>query len=74
MRACCRAQGTLPDALWLPRWEGDPEGRGYVPVYIRHSLHCAAETSAMLWNNCTPVNKLKRVNIHLETFNSLIIK
>ena len=29
MRTYCRAQGTLLNALWWPKWEGNPKKRRY---------------------------------------------
>ena len=29
----CIAQGTLLNALWCPKWEGNPKGRGYMYMY-----------------------------------------
>jgi len=33
MRSYCTAQGTLLNALWWLRWEGNPKKRGYVYAY-----------------------------------------
>ena len=30
MRTCCIAQGTLLNAPWWPKWEGNPKQRGYM--------------------------------------------
>ena len=33
MRTYCTAQGTLLNALWGPKWEGNPKKRGYMYTY-----------------------------------------
>ena len=33
MRAYCIAQATLLNALWCPKWEGNPKKRGYGYIY-----------------------------------------
>ena len=33
MRTYCIAQGALPNALWRPKWEGNP--RGGILGYVR---------------------------------------
>ena len=34
MRTCCIAQGTLHNALWGPKWEGNPKKRGYMFMHM----------------------------------------
>ena len=38
MRTYCTAQGTLLSALWWPKWEGNPEKRGYMYTYSWFTL------------------------------------
>ena len=33
MKTCCIAQGTLLNALWWPKCEGNPKKRGYMYTY-----------------------------------------
>ena len=49
MRTYCKAQGTLPSALWQPKWEGNPKKKGY--IYMADSLCHTTET------NYTPKKK-----------------
>ena len=42
MRTYCRAQGTLLNALWLPKWEGNPRKRVYIFIYMR-LIHFAVQ-------------------------------
>ena len=35
MGTCCKAQGTLLNALWCPKWEGNPQGRGYIMQILK---------------------------------------
>ena len=46
MRTYCIAQGTLLNALWCPKWEGNPKRRGY--IHRADSFCCAAETNTTL--------------------------
>ena len=49
MRTYCVAQGTVPDELWWPKWEGNPKRkRGDVCKHIADSLFCTAETNTTL--------------------------
>ena len=33
MKTRCKAQGTPLNALWGPKWKGNPKGRGYMYMY-----------------------------------------
>ena len=33
MRTYCLAQGSLLNSLWWPKWEGNPQKRGYIYMY-----------------------------------------
>ena len=35
MKTYCIAQGTLLNALWLSKWEGNSKNRGYMYMYNR---------------------------------------
>ena len=45
----CIAQGILLNALWWPKWEGNPKRRGYIYIYIyiSDSLFCIAKTNTL---------------------------
>ena len=45
MRTCCLAWRTLLNALWWPKWEGNPKKRG-ICIHIADSLCCTAETKS----------------------------
>ena len=47
MRTYCIAQGTLLNALWWSKWEGNPE-RGDICISIADSLFCTVETNTTL--------------------------
>ena len=53
-RTYCIAQGTLSNALWRPKWEGNPK-RGDVSICIADSLRCTVETNTTLQGNYTPI-------------------
>ena len=38
MRTYCIAPGTRLSALWWPKWEGNPKGRGYMYLHSWFSL------------------------------------
>ena len=42
MGTYCIEQGTLPNALGWPKWEGSPKGRGYLYVYGWFIMLCSA--------------------------------
>ena len=48
MRTCCRPQGTLLKALWWPKWEGNPNQRGYMYTYGSLSGKAIAPHSSTL--------------------------
>ena len=48
MRTYCIAQGTLLNALWGPKWEGNPKKRGDICIGIADSLCFTAETNTTL--------------------------
>ena len=44
IRTCCIAQGTLLSTLWWPKWEGNPNKRGYMCTYSWFTLlYCQNE-------------------------------
>ena len=51
MRTRRIAQRTLLNALWGPKWEGNPERSGYM-IHVADSLCC---TNTTLYSNYTPI-------------------
>ena len=47
MRTYCIALGTLLNALWWPKWEGNPE-TGDICVWTADSTCCVAEAKTTL--------------------------
>ena len=46
MRTYCITQGTLMNALWWPKWEGNPKKRGDMYMYSWFTLlNWTAETN-----------------------------
>ena len=52
-RTNCIAQGTLLNALWWRKWEGNPKERGDVYTQLIHC--CTAESNRTLKSDYTPV-------------------
>ena len=42
------AQEALLNALWCPKWEGNPKKRGDIVIHIADSFCCTAETNITL--------------------------
>ena len=63
MRTYFIAQGTLPNALWWHKWEGNPKKRAYICKYIADSLCCPVEltqyckASIFQWKLIKPFKK-----------------
>ena len=53
MRTNCIVQGTLLNALWWLKWEGNPKKR--VCVYMYSWLTCIAEIDTTVQSNCCSV-------------------
>ena len=61
MRTVCIAQGTLLNALWWPKWEGNPKKRGYVNqfssvqslshVWLCNPVNCSSQASRSITNS-----------------------
>lgn len=42
------AQATLVNALWWPKWKGNPKKRGGIGKHIADPLCCRVETNSIL--------------------------
>ena len=49
MRTYCRAQGTLLNALWWPKWTGNPKKRKYHQRIDVFELWCWRRLFRVLW-------------------------
>ena len=68
MRTYCIAQGALPNALWRPKWEGNPRGGilGYVrlthfAVQQKIIQHCKA---TILQKNCFKIVRKDKTSLY----------
>ena len=47
MKTYCIPQGILLNALWWPKWEGNPK-RGNIHMCMANSLCCSVEINTVL--------------------------
>ena len=64
MRTYCRAQGTLLNALWLPKWEGNPRKRVYIFIYMR-LIHFAVQQK-LTQHGKTTIFQLKKIGNNMN--------
>ena len=73
MRTYHIAHGTLLNALWWPKWEGNPK-RGDVCIRMADSLCCTAENTTTLQSNYTPNKGFKKASFLQSYLNAYITK
>ena len=68
MRTYCIAQGTLLNALWWPKWEGNPKKRGYMYMYswftLLYSRNWHNSVKQLYCNEILKINKILVLQFH----------
>ena len=56
MRTYCITEETLLNALWGPKWQGNPKQRGWVTcICVAESLCYTVETNRTFYSNYAPI-------------------